>query len=220
MSQPAGSAAAAGRGGNGPALKDEPRTEDEVKTIPRQETSGADVELVEDTDGRELFEATTRYSPEHRTQQRQEGFYIGGLLAADLTAIVGVGAGWLDWGTAEPFMMLPLGGLLGGLVYDAKWLYHSIAKGLWHEDRRMWRFLTPWISLSTAIGIGALMNVGFFRAVQGGPATSGSLGLGIGFLVGYFADRFLAKMGELTEVLFGRSERHYRSDLERYPPEQ
>jgi hypothetical protein len=39
-----------------------------------------------------------------------------------------------------------IGGVLGGSVFSIKWLYHSIARGKWHLDRRPWRFLTPLMS--------------------------------------------------------------------------
>ena len=39
---------------------------------------------------------------------------------------------------ANRYALLAGGGLLGGTVYGGKWLYHAVAKGLWHEDRKLW----------------------------------------------------------------------------------
>ena len=69
----------------------------------------------------------------------------------------------------------------------------------------MWRFMQPWISLGTTVGIWALIDSGFF---QNAPQDISMLG--IGFIVGYLSDRFLAKMKEITNVLFGSTERHFR----------
>lgn len=176
----------------------------------------------EDTDGRGLFRPASRYSPEYRLEQRYESFYIFGLLAGSLVAIGCLGLGFVDRffaahgvpaaliASCRRFEWIAAGGLLGGTVYAAKWLYHSVAKGLWHEDRRIWRLLSPWIALGATVGIGALVDAGFFHSsVDSGTSHSGAKLTGLGFLIGYLADRFLAKMKELTQVLFGESEAHY-----------
>lgn len=36
-----------------------------------------------------------------------------------------------------------LGGTFGGTLFDIKWLYHSVARQIWHMDRRLWRLFTP-----------------------------------------------------------------------------
>jgi hypothetical protein len=105
---------------------------------------------------------------------------------------------------ADRYALLGGAGLLGGTVYGGKWLYHAVAKGLWHEDRKLWRYLSPWISLGATIGISALIEVGFMRSpTENVVQITPSKLIGLGFLIGYLADRFLAKMKELTEVLFG-----------------
>ena len=176
----------------------------------------------EDTDGRALFQPSSKYSPNHRRAQRYEAFYIFGLLAGSLISLACLGLGLVDRFLASHgvpaalitscrrFEWIAAGGLLGGTVYAAKWLYHSVAKGLWHEDRRIWRLLSPWIALGATVGIGALVDAGFFRDSVGRVAVhSGAKLTGLGFLIGYLADRFLAKMKELMQVLFGESEAHY-----------
>ena len=182
-------------------------------------------ELKDNADGRGLFEPKSKYSDKLRKEQKWEGVYLGGMLLVTLAALglVGIGAIVPDGlpGTvsrpAQRFILVALGGLLGGLVYGGKWLYHSIAKGLWHQDRRMWRILSPWISLGATIGIWSLMNAGFFPPVSESPSGSTSLTtfVGIGFVIGYLSDRFLAKMKELTEVLFGRSDSRFRAETDK-----
>ena len=175
-----------------------------------------------DTDGRDLFQPDSRYSAELRKEQKREGIYIGALLAANLITLAGVGVGTFIsfipvsyYHTAQRFTLAALGGLLGGLVYDGKWLYHSIARGLWHQDRRLWRILSPWLSVGTTVGIWSLMSIGFFPPVSESP-TDGRVAslatpVGTGFVIGYLSDRFLAKMKELTEVLFGTARQQQRT---------
>ena len=178
----------------------------------------------EESDGRDLFDAKSKYDTALRKEQMYEGAYIGLLLAIDLAALAGVAAGNFLWFipdsslfTAQRYTLAALAGLLGGLVYGGKWLYHSIAKGLWHQDRRMWRVLSPWMSVGTTVGIWSLMTIGFFPSVSEAEsnASFGSLAvpLGAGFVIGYLSDRFLAKMKELTEVLFGTSQKRQGTQL-------
>lgn len=174
----------------------------------------------EDTDNRSLFDPKSNYSPEYIRDQCVEARYIFTLLGLSLLALACIGLGFIDralsWtgvekeilAQARRYEWLSAGGLLGGTVYAAKWLYHAIAKGLWHEDRRTWRYLSPWISLGTTVGIGALIEAGFFSSKME-PSGSAAI-VGTGFLIGYLADRFLAKMKELTQVLFGETESHFK----------
>ena len=168
-----------------------------------------------DNDGRSLFDPDSKYDEGLRKQQRQEGFYIWFLLISTLSALAFVAHGQCPHSTValnsytQRFGLAVLGGMLGGLVYSGKWLYHSIAKGLWHQDRRMWRFLSPWMSLGATIGIWCLMSIGFFPALTDAvpDSSAGSLAapVGVGFVIGYLSDRCLAKMKDLAEVLFGNS---------------
>jgi hypothetical protein len=176
----------------------------------------------EDTDNRGLFDPRSKYPPEYIRPQRVEAWYIAGLLALSLISLASVGLGLLDKGlfcmgieaeivtAARKYEWMCGGGLLGGTVYAAKWLYHAIAKGLWHEDRKTWRYLSPWISLGTTVGIGVLIDAGFMKNAVGEMSKSSAAGLtGMGFLIGYLSDRFLAKMKEVTRVLFGEAETHF-----------
>ena len=39
-----------------------------------------------------------------------------------------------------------LAGTLGGCIFGLKCMYHFVAKLMWHEDRRLWRLLCPFLS--------------------------------------------------------------------------
>jgi len=178
-----------------------------------------DDNLAVDNDGRDFFSPQSRWPEAVRKQQRNEAIYIVVLLLISLLVLSGLGLinvyqsssectklFGLDWpNIAFKYGLLGAGGLLGGTVYGAKWLYHAVAKGLWHEDRRLWRFMQPWISLGTTVGIWSLIDSGFFKTAAPQDVSM----LGIGFVVGYLSDQFLAKMKEVTNVLFGSTERHF-----------
>ena len=108
------------------------------------------------TDNRKLGDWRSRYDdPEARHWIRVEASYLGALL---LLAPVGIVVLWLGrpktWLglTDERYVIVVryglawLAGVLGGTLYAAKWLYHTVARQLWHLDRRIWRLFTPHIS--------------------------------------------------------------------------
>jgi hypothetical protein len=107
------------------------------------------------------------------------------------------------------------GGSLGGVLFDLKWLYHTVARGSWHLDRRLWRIFTPHISGGLSFFVLALVASGGLRIFDSKATDSLSLVLGLAFLVGYFSDSAIAKLTEVAETLFGTiraKEKHYQSD--------
>lgn len=178
----------------------------------------AGVILNEDTDGRERWAPASKYPAAARKQQRWEGAYLLAIIGVSLSGAIAWAAGLAQqlcaWASIDErageiiaqWLLLAFSGLLGGTVYGAKWLYHAVAKGLWHEDRRLWRFLSPWISMGAAFGVGALLQAGVLRAAPPAAATwDPNYLIAIGFLIGYLADKALAKMKDVTEVLFGET---------------
>lgn len=192
-------------------------------TAPQQNQETSSTDSVSDShpdqlvDGRKPWDPPkSKYAPEYVGQQNAEGWYsfwlfVGSLLIL-LVALLG-GAKWLagkfgcDADIVVSCFLLGGSGLLGGTVFATKWLYHAIANGLWHEDRKLWRYLTPWMSLGTTVGIGALVGAGFFKSVSAQEVPGKCVLIGGGFLIGYSSDRFLAKMIEVSEVLFGGNPR-------------
>lgn len=170
-------------------------------------------------DGKRVGEYASRYSPSPRCSIRIEAIYLVFLffLAPLLLFLF-----WTAWPnsylalSAERYATLArgayvaIGGLMGGTLFGMKWLYHSVARGLWHEDRRLWRLLTPLISAALAFAIGILISSNLFGALDPKAIDSGSGAFSLGFLVGYFSDSALAKLAEIAESLFGVSERHSR----------
>ncbi len=167
------------------------------------------------TDHRKLGEWQSRYeAPEARKGIRFEAWYLAALLAL---VPIGMLTLWLDYPKYwlhvsdqkyDPFQrygLAWLAGVLGGTLFDVKWLYHSVARQVWHLDRRLWRMFTPHISGGLAFSTIALIGSGMFRIFDHQATASRSLIVGVGFLVGYFSDSAIAKLTEIAETLFGAS---------------
>lgn len=95
------------------------------------------------------------------------------------------------------------GGLLGGILFDMKWLYHSVAHGIWNQDRFLWRLLTPFISAGLAFSFFIMIRSNIFKIFDPTSISTPSSIIAVSFLVGYFSDSALAKMYELATTLFG-----------------
>lgn len=178
------------------------------------------------TDNRELFDWKSKYDdPIARKEIRREAIYLG-ILLFGLPALMVVF--WLDY----PKNLLHLSdqkyrpivkygfswaaGTLGGVLFDLKWLYHTVARGLWHLDRRLWRVFTPHISGGLAFFVLALVGSGALRIFDSKATDSLALVVGLGFLVGYFSDSAIAKLTEVAETLFGTiraKEKHKEVDV-------
>ena len=167
------------------------------------------------TDGREPLDWKSKYDDRDAQKAiRMEAFYLGFLLAICPLLLV---VFWLDYPQkwfAIPDTKYPavwrysvawLGGMLGGTLFDIKWLYHSVAHRVWHLDRRLWRVFTPHISGGLAFAVTALVTSGIVRLFDGSALQSGSVIVSMAFLVGYFSDSAIAKLSEIAETLFGAS---------------
>lgn len=173
------------------------------------------------TDNRELGDWRTKYSdPEARRGIRVEAIYLAVLLllvpVSMLVLWLGYPKNWLHLTDAKYDILLRYGlawlaGVLGGTLYDAKWLYHTVARQLWHLDRRIWRLFTPHISGGLAFVVISLVASGLLKIFDSHAVESNAMVVGVGFLVGYFSDSAIAKLAEIAETLFGTSrskERH------------
>lgn len=167
------------------------------------------------TDGRNLLQWKSKYAdPEARKAIRVEASYLAVLLFSMPAAMLLL---WLDlpktwfhipeekYPTIARYGIAWLGGTLGGTLFDVKWLYHSVARSLWHLDRRLWRVFTPHISGGLAFAVMALVSSDLLRIFDSKAVDSLSLVAGASFLVGYFSDSAIAKLSEIAETLFGPS---------------
>src|SRR5262249_33726874 len=125
------------------------------------------------TDNRGLLDWHSKYiNPEARREIRREAVYLAVLLFFSPLAMLLL---WLD--LPQKLLALPQAkhgailtyglawsaGTLGGTLFSLKWLYHSVARQLWHLDRRLWRLFTPHISGGLAFAVTTLMASGLLR---------------------------------------------------------
>jgi hypothetical protein len=167
------------------------------------------------TDNREVGDWGSKYTdPAARRGILVETIYLGVLLFLTPIAMLVLWLrwpeGWLHLSDQKYATLLRYGlawfsGVLGGTLYDTKWLYHSVARQLWHLDRRIWRIFTPHISGGLAFVVISLIASGLLRVFDKHAPDSNAMVIGIGFLVGYFSDSAVAKLAEIAETLFGTS---------------
>jgi len=163
-------------------------------------------------DGMDVGQWRSRYPSQARKGINTEAAYLGILL---LIVPLGMTFLWLEYPrtvlTLSPEEYRPLrtygtawlGGLLGGSLFAIKWLYHSVARNIWHEDRRLWRILAPHISGGLAFAMIAVIASGLFKIFSQEVTNSLTLVVGMSFLVGYFSDSAVAKLTEIAQTVFG-----------------
>lgn len=169
------------------------------------------------TDGREKYDWKSKWPDEARKCIRTEALYLGGLLALVVPGLLFLT--WegragsilgLDAQAASVFRKYALAwvaGTGGGTLFSGKWLYHSVAHGWWHEDRRLWRLFTPHMSGALAFFAIALVSSGAVRLFDQAASDSTAFLVGAGFLIGYFSDNAIAKLSEIARILFGVREK-------------
>jgi hypothetical protein len=167
------------------------------------------------TDNRELLDWRSKYpDPEAKRWILFEAIYVTLLLMALPLAMLVLWLGYpKSWFHLSDQAYPPilkyglswLSGALGGTLFDTKWLYHSVARQIWHLDRRLWRFFVPHIAGGLAFVVVALIASGLLRIFDSRAVESGPTIVGVGFLVGYFSDNAIAKLREVADTLFGAS---------------
>jgi hypothetical protein len=177
------------------------------------------------TDNREPLDWRSKYSdPDAKREIRIEAIYLGCLLVVVPLAMAAL---WLEY--PKNWLHLPdqkyhallkyglawLAGTLAGTLFDLKWLYHTVARQIWHMDRRLWRIFTPHISGGLAFSVVALVASGGVKIFDAKATESHALVVGLSFLVGYFSDNAIAKLLEIAETLFGttRAKEKHRDTL-------
>lgn len=182
------------------------------------------------TDGRKRLDWTSKYHPDAQKEIRREAIYLGLLLFAAPVAMLIL---WLrfpqywirlsdqHYAVVLKFSLAWVAGTLGGVLYDLKWLYHSVARQRWHIDRRLWRIFTPHISGGLAFGMTALIESNIIRVFDRTITARSVTVVGVAFLIGYFSDSAVAKMTEVADTLFGTTrskEKHDDDDAADQPP--
>lgn len=58
------------------------------------------------------------------------------------------------------YVTIALSGICGGCSSALKWLYHTVAKQRWHQDRIIWRLVVPPLSGTLAVFTGLMIISG------------------------------------------------------------
>lgn len=103
----------------------------------------------------------------------------------------------------NPWSGMFFAAMAGGTTFALKWLYHSVAKFEWNQDRILWRFIVPLNSsiLATCSGFGIAAGIMPFLDQN----SFGNLytALFFGFFIGHFSDNVLAGLQRLARKWFG-----------------
>lgn len=163
------------------------------------------------TDGRNEYEWESKYPKQAKIEIRLEAVYLFAIFLLSNFIIFAIWIGWVcNWLSLTPeqtstfkrFAYYAVAGMLGGITFGIKYFYRVVARGFWHQDRRIWRLMSPFLSMTIALVVGLMIDASIIASSSPSSATSF---LVIGFLSGYFADQAIGKMYEIAEVIFGKS---------------
>jgi len=163
------------------------------------------------TDNREPFDWESKYPPVARKEMMCESVYIGLIFLLSFAIIgcnyLGVFSSFLGLEKLrsvkfEYIVYFSSSGMLGGIVFGMKYFYRVVARGYWTQDRRYWRILSPFISMSVAFIIGSMSCAGILISHN---SLSNAWAIAFGFFAGYFADEAVGKMYEMATLLFGKT---------------
>lgn len=163
----------------------------------------------DETDGRALDDWKSRYPMCVRVQIWIEAIVVASIQICALLILFFVWNGFFADYTKcascnsfqfKKYAYFFVGGVLGGTLFGIKYLYHAVARGFWNQDRRLWRFLSPLLSGTLALVVGALTEAGFLGLAV--KSSTASAYVSLGFIAGYFGDKALRKMTDIAEVIF------------------
>jgi len=166
------------------------------------------------TDGRRPFQWESRWPPEAKKQIHKEALYVLTLFASIpvVTVLVAnktlggvLGLTLHGYPQFETYSFSALGGLLGGVLFDLKWLYHAVARGTWNADRWLWRVFIPLISSGLAVAIVLLARSGTLPLVDVSSLNHNSTIMGVSFIIGYFSDNTIAAMARFASNVLGET---------------
>jgi hypothetical protein len=162
------------------------------------------------SDGRVKDDWETRY-PLARRKIHLEAAYLGVVL---LASAAGIYLAWAGALSGLPFLDPPehetlqryaeawAAGTLGGTLFAAKWLYHTVAHTEWQEDRRIWRWFTPHLSGGLAFAIMALASSQILVILDQDRLRHPATVVALSFLVGYFSDNAIGALTRLAKRMF------------------
>lgn len=173
------------------------------------------------TDGRKPWEWKSKFPSEARKEIRVEAI----ILVVGLVVCVALSGGFLALGdqvvqfstgpVSSPLtftldaklLALFFTGCVGGITFSIKWLVHAAATGKWHQDRRYWRLLIPWLGGVYALAVLALASGGYVGGQTSDPARFAAASPALAFLIGYFSDGVSGLLSNIANAVFGTLEK-------------
>ena len=164
------------------------------------------------TDGRKQYDWESKYPECAQKEMKKEAIYIAIILIIAFSLLIFIVGGLIDkvgnligleakkTASLEGVNIYFFSGLLGGTIFGLKYFYRVVSRGYWSQDRKYWRFFSPWISACVAFVVGCMVLSGYINATQ---AQSFAAEICVGFITGYFADEAVGKMSEVATALFG-----------------
>jgi len=177
------------------------------------------------TDGKRKGDWKTSYPPEARKYIRLETSYLVVITGACLIGVLVIVAKSCDMSELDTasndathyighsslpilgFLGALLAGTLGGCIFGLKCMYHFVAKLMWHEDRRLWRLLSPPVSGVLSLFMVFLVASGLLKIFDGDFVQHPTRVMAFSFLMGYYSDKALAKMADVADTLFGSTKK-------------
>ena len=164
------------------------------------------------TDGRKQYDWESKYPECAQKEMKKEAIYIAIILIIAFSLLIFIVGGLIDkvgnligleakkTASLEGVIIYFFSGLLGGTIFGLKYFYRVVSRGYWPQDRKYWRFFSPWISACVAFVVGCMVLSGYINATQ---TQSFAAEICVGFITGYFADEAVGKMSEVATALFG-----------------
>ncbi len=164
------------------------------------------------TDGRKQYDWESKYPECAQKEMKIEAIYIAIILIIAFSLLIFIVGGLIDkvgnligleakkTASLEGVIIYFFSGLLGGTIFGLKYFYRVVSRGYWSQDRKYWRFFSPWISACVAFVVGCMVLSGYINATQ---TQSFAAEICVGFITGYFADEAVGKMSEVATALFG-----------------
>lgn len=164
------------------------------------------------TDGRKQYDWESKYPECAQKEMKKEAIYIAIILIIAFSLLIFIVGGLIDkvgnligleakkTASLEGVIIYFFSGLLGGTIFGLKYFYRVVSRGYWSQDRKYWRFFSPWISACVAFVVGCVVLSGYINATQ---TQSFAAEICVGFITGYFADEAVGKMSEVATALFG-----------------
>ena len=164
------------------------------------------------TDGRKQYDWESKYPECAQKEMKKEAIYIAIILIIAFSLLIFIVGGLIDkvgnligleakkTASLEGVIIYFFSGLLGGTIFGLKYFYRVVSRGYRSQDRKYWRFFSPWISACVAFVVGCMVLSGYINATQ---TQSFAAEICVGFITGYFADEAVGKMSEVATALFG-----------------